>query len=89
MEDLRQLIRDEEAVLAPESLGYRVRGLNAALADLLRDGRPDEPYEKIRYLEMVESVAWCAELLSGALARWLGAHQDNCEAPARRSSQAK
>ena len=85
MEDLRKLLRTEEAEIAPESLGYRLRGLNAALADLLRDGRPAEPWERQRYLEMVESVAWSAELVSCALGRWLGAHVDNCETLNRES----
>lgn len=80
MEDLRALLKDHEALIAPESLGYRLRGLNATLADLLRDGRPDDPYERMRYLEMVESVAWSAELVSCALGRWLGEHIDDCGA---------
>lgn len=79
MEDLRTLLKDEEALIAPESLGYRLRGLNGALLEMLREGRPDDPVERMRYLERVESVAWSADFISCLLARWLGEHVDKCE----------
>lgn len=79
MEDLRKLLKGEEASIAPEALGYRLRGLNGVLLELLREGRPDDPVERMRYLERVESVAWSAEFLSCVLARWLGKHIDDCE----------
>lgn len=38
MEDIRKLLNDFEAEIAPESLAYVLRGLNYALADELRLG---------------------------------------------------
>jgi len=79
MEDIRKLLRDHEAEIAPESLGYLLRGLNAALHELIAEGDPSStPEDRLRYKEMVYSVSYCAQLVSVMLSRWLGDHRDVC-----------
>ncbi|HEX7047418.1 MAG TPA: hypothetical protein VF275_07590 [Gammaproteobacteria bacterium] len=78
MEDLRKLLDDHEAEIAPESLGYLLRGLNALMYDLLQDCSPSDPKERMRHNEMLHSVAFSAQLISRMLARWLGEHVDSC-----------
>lgn len=41
MEDIRKLLSDHDSEIAPESLAYILRGLNAAIADQLADCQPD------------------------------------------------
>ena len=78
MEDIRKLLNEFEAEIAPESLAYVVRGLNAAIADQLADCQPDDPAERRRYLEINGALTRCAELYSAALARWMSGHVDEC-----------
>ena len=78
MEDIRKLLSDHEAEIAPESLAYILRGLNAAIADQLADCQPDDPAERRRYLEINGALTRCAELYSAALARWMSGHVDDC-----------
>lgn len=78
MEDMRRLLRDHEAEIAPESLGYLLRGLNTLLYDLLQDSPPSDPAERMRHMESVHSVAFSAQLVASMLARWLGEHVDAC-----------
>lgn len=80
MEDIRKLLEDHEARIAPDSLAYIVRGLGHALAKQLRDGIPQEPLERRRHLEIVSALAHCMELHSILLARWVAAHLDACPA---------
>ena len=76
MEDIRKLLSDEEAEIAPESLAYTVRGLTMALADELREGPPSEPADRRRHLEIVAALGRSLELYSAMLARWMGQHAD-------------
>lgn len=78
MEDIRKLIKDHEALIAPESLGYLLRGLTATLHELIQEGPPSDSQERLRYREMVHSVSFFSELSSVMLARWLGEHIDVC-----------
>lgn len=78
MEDIRKLLNDDESEIAPESLGYTLRGLNAAIADQLADGQPSDPVERRRHLEIVGALTRAAEMYSAALARWMSMHVDAC-----------
>ncbi|HEX7046623.1 MAG TPA: hypothetical protein VF275_03495 [Gammaproteobacteria bacterium] len=78
MEDIRKLLNDDEAEIAPESLAYILRGLNAAIADQLTDSEPDAPSERRRYLEINGALTRSAELYSAALVRWMCRHVDEC-----------
>ena len=78
MEDIRKLLNDVEAEIAPESLAYTVRGLTMALADELRDGPPSEAADRRRHLEIVAALGRSLELYSAILARWMGQHADAC-----------
>lgn len=73
------LLQDHEAEIAPESLGYLLRGLNTLLYELLQDSPPSDPKERMRHNECVHSVAFSAQLTARMLARWLGEHIDTCE----------
>ena len=78
MEDIRKLLNDEEARIAPESLGYVVYGLTCALVDELRDGVPSEPAERRRHLEKAGALSRAMELYSAAMARYMGRQVDDC-----------
>lgn len=78
MEDIRTLLRDHEAAFSPESLAYLLRGLNAALHELVQEGSPTDAAESARHREMVHAVSSCAELFSLMLSRWMGKHIDDC-----------
>lgn len=78
MEDIRKLLNDEEAEIAPDSLAYTVRGLTWALVDELRDGIPADPAKKRRHLEIVGALTRSAELYATALVTWIGPHMDKC-----------
>lgn len=79
--DLRNLIRDHEARVAPESIAYTLRGLNAALADHLADGAPDERRARLRHNEITGALTHCAELYAAALSRYIAAQVDNSAEP--------
>lgn len=69
MDDIRKLLRDDEADIPPETLSHVLRGLNATLHDLVRDGAPSEPRARQRYTLSIEAVACCAEMVSLLLSR--------------------
>lgn len=68
MDDIRKLLRDDEADISPETLSHILRGLNATLHDLVRDGAPSEPRARQRYTLSIEA-ACCAEMVSLLLSR--------------------
>lgn len=78
MEDMRKLLEDHEAQTFTESLAFTVRGLTAVLVDMLRHGSPSDSKEKLRYHEMIGSVAHCAEMQATMLARAVSKHCQNC-----------
>lgn len=84
MEDMRKLLEDQEAAIAPESLGYVVRGLTATFHALIQDAPSSDAPERMRQREMVHAVSFCAQLTSTMLARWLGEHVDHCAAKPRK-----
>ena len=83
MEDMRKLLRDHEAAVAPESLGYVLRGLTATVHELIQESPSSDAAERMRQREMVHAVSFCAQLTSTMLARWLGEHVDRCAAKQR------
>jgi hypothetical protein len=79
MEDIRKLLDDQEAEIAPEVLGYTLRGLTWALAQELRDGIPSDPADRKRHLEIRAALTRSMELYSTAMTRWMERHVDECE----------
>lgn len=79
MEDIRKWMDAEAARFTPELLGYQLRGLTAAVNDLLQEGVPDDAQERVRYREMLAAIAALAEQRALILSRWLGEHVDRCE----------
>jgi hypothetical protein len=78
MEDIRKLLNDEQAEIAPEVLSYTLRGLTWALARELRDGVPSDPVDRNRHLEIRSALTRSMKLYSAAMARWMERHVDEC-----------
>ena len=78
MEDIRTLLTDREAEIAPECLAYQLRGLTAALTEHLRDGPPEDSGERLVYNEVTGALAWSADFHAILLAHWMVKHVDEC-----------